>query len=426
MTNITPLNKGVWEPVVNQISNMQSDIIAHDAEPTTGWRSFAAHLFAPIKITWGQFFDLLVPLRHSPHIRRHAASVIISRIQLVAALFSVMVPLWSIIDWFVFPWPQWAMMTGLRLGSGLIFFLLAWPWNLTKTRLQADSMLMALLLVPPLFYLLSISITAELYLDGTALLVTKLYALMPNIVLAGLAIFPLTAFEVLVFSTPAFIIAILGLIMDGQSLTLDHHGPMLWLMFLVMGVAMFSGMSQLHYITALVNRAMIDPLTGAYTRRSGGEALDLQFRLSAMANTPMSIAFFDLDKFKSINDTFGHEEGDKALKALADNLRQGLRRGDVLVRWGGEEFVAILHDTTPEGAKIMLERLRTTGFGPRPDGTPMTASIGVSERLADGAHDWPQLIELADQRMYEAKRGGRDRAVLPQGTVLVFGDKPIF
>ena len=406
--------------------HMQADLIDANSEASKGWRSFAAHLFAPIKITWGQFFDLLVPLRHSPHIRRHAASVIISRIQLVAAIFAVMVPLWSVIDWFVFPWPQWAMMTALRLGSGLVFLLLAWPWDITKTRLQADAMLMVLLLVPPVFYLVSIEVTADLNVTGVALLVTKLYALMPNIVLAGLAIFPLTAFEVALFSAPAFVFAVLGLLMGGQTLTVDMHGPMFWLMVLVMGVAMFSGMSQLHYITALVNRAMIDPLTGAYTRRSGGEALDLQFRLSAMANTPMAIAFFDLDKFKSINDTYGHEEGDKALKTLAENLRQGLRRGDALVRWGGEEFVAILHDTTPEGARIMLERLRKSGFGVRPDGAPMTASIGVAERLSDGAQDWPHLIELADQRMYEAKRAGRDRAVLPEGQSIVFGDKPIF
>ena len=407
-------------------SQIQSDLIEEGADAAKGWRSFAAHLFAPIKITWGQFFDLLVPMRHSAHIRRHAASVIISRIQLVAALFAVMVPLWSVIDWFVFPWPQWAEMTALRLGSGVIFFLLSWPWRISKTRLQADSMLMGMLLVPPVFYILSIHITADLHVAGTALLVTKLYALMPNIVLAGLAIFPLTAFEVAMFSLPAFAFALIGLLMGGETLSLHQHGPLLWLMVLVMGVAMFSGMSQLHYITALVNRAMIDPLTSAYTRRSGGEALDLQFRLAAMKNTPMAVAFFDLDKFKSINDTYGHDEGDKALRTLADKLRDGLRRGDILVRWGGEEFVAILTDTTPDGARIMLERLRGAGFGPRPDGSPMTASIGVAERIADQATDWPQLIELADQRMYEAKRGGRDRAVLPGGEVMVFGDKEIF
>lgn len=384
-------------------------------------RSFAAHIFAPIKITWDQFIDLLVPFRHSTHIRRHAASVTISRVQLVCALFAVLVPVFSVLDWFVFPWPEWALMTGMRVASGLAFVLLAWPWSLSKSRLQADSMLMAMLLVPPIFYLLSLQILGGLTLSTFSGLVAKLYALMPNIVLAGLAIFPLTALEVLLFSLPAFAFAVIGIHMNGEALSLQAHGPQLWLMVLVMGVAMFSGMSQLHYMAALVNRAMVDPLTGAYTRRSGGETLDLLFRLAALQNAPLALAFFDLDKFKSINDTYGHDEGDKALRTLADNLRAGLRKGDVLVRWGGEEFVAILNNTNADGARVVIERLREAGFGTRPEGTPLTASIGVAERAADGARDWPDLIELADQRMYQAKKTGRDRAVLPEGRVLVFG-----
>jgi diguanylate cyclase (GGDEF)-like protein len=282
-------------------------------------------------------------------------------------------------------------------------------------------MLMAMLLVPPVFYLMSIRIISDLQLDPFSMLATKLYALMPNIVLAGLAIFPLTAFEVLVFSAPAFAFAIIGYMMNGETMSLVSHGPELWLMVLVMGVAMFSGMSQLHYMAALVNRAMIDPLTNAYTRRSGGETLDLLFRLAALQNAPLSVAFFDLDKFKSINDTFGHDEGDRALKSLSETLKAGLRKGDVLARWGGEEFVAILNNTDAEGARIVIERLREAGLGMRPDGKPMTASIGVAERGADNAKDWPELIEMADQRMYQAKKTGRDRAVLPGGTTLVFG-----
>ena len=218
--------------------------ITEDAAPAR--RSFAAHIFAPIKITWEQFIDLLVPFRHSAHIRRHAASVTISRVQLVAALFAVLVPVCSILDWFVFPWPEWAQMTAMRFASSLVFVALAWPWESTKSRLQADLMLVALLLVPPVFYLMSVRIISGLELDPFAMLATKLYALMPNIVLAGLAIFPLTALEVLLFSIPAFAFAIVGYHMNGESLSLVVHGPELWLMVLVMGVAMFSGMSQLH------------------------------------------------------------------------------------------------------------------------------------------------------------------------------------
>ena len=383
-------------------------------------RRLAEHIFAPIKITSGQFFDLLVPFRHSLHIRRHAASVMISRVQLVASLFAVLVPLFSLVDWLILPWPEWAEMALMRLAAGGIFLLLAWPWPIEKSRLQADGMLMAMLLVPPLFYLASIGIIDDLATTPFTQLVARLYALMPNVVLAGLAVFPLTALEVLIFSLPAFCFAVIGYGLHGESLSLLAHGPELWLMMLVMGAAMFSGMSQLHYMSALVNRAMIDPLTGAYTRRSGGETLDLLFRLAVLQQAPIAVAFFDLDEFKSVNDRYGHDAGDRTLIALAEHLRHGLRLGDVLVRWGGEEFVAILNNTTAEGAGVLIHRLRELGFGDRPDGRALTASIGVAERMSDHAKDWPELVALADRRMYRAKRGGRDRAVLPDDAIMVF------
>ena len=176
----------------------------------------------------------------------------------------------------------------------------------------------------------------------------------------------------------------------------------------------------------LLRLAATDPLTGAFNRREFTSLADQESQRANRYNRPLSIMMLDLDHFKKLNDTYGHAAGDKALQKFTTLCCNTLRTVDVFGRWGGEEFVAILHDTTPEGAKIMLERLRATGFGKRPDGAPMTASIGVAERLADHAQDWPQLIELADHRMYEAKRGGRDRAVLPDGINLVFGDKPIF
>lgn len=399
---------------------MATSLFEDDGETGQGGviRSIVTHLFAPINITAGQFFDLLIPFRHSTHIRRHGAAVIISRVRLVAALFALLVPLCSLIDWLYFPSPQWIELSVLRLLSSLIFLGLVLPQGGLHSRVRADLMLLVLLLVPPFFYLVSIYILHGVPLSQTATLINRLYALMPNIVLAGLAVFPLTAFEVLLFSAPAFCFAVLGVALQGEVVSFYQHGPMLWLMVLVMGVAMFSGMSQLHYITTLVNRAMVDSLTGAFTRRSGGETLDLMFRLSALQNEPLTLAFFDIDKFKSINDSFGHDEGDKALRAMAKILRDGLRRGDFLIRWGGEEFLAILSETDADGARILLERLRTRGFGQRPDGTPLTVSIGVAERIADEAQDWPQLVETADHRMYLAKRTGRDRAVLPGDVVL--------
>ncbi|MFM2041437.1 MAG: hypothetical protein RLY86_13 [Pseudomonadota bacterium] len=370
-------------------------------------------LFAPVRIEREQLVDLLMPFAHAAHIRRHSASVILSRVRLVAALFAVLVPVWSVVDWLVFPWPEWAMMAGMRVASGLVFLALVWPWDRPVTRARADVLLLALLLVPPVFYLMSLGILDRAAKTEQAALVRDLYALMPCIVLAGLAIFPLTALEVVLFALPAFLFTVIGILLSGEVPSLAAHGPTLWLMILVMGAAMVSGISQLHYMTALVNRAMIDPLTGAYTRRSGCETLDLFFRLSAQQGTALTLLFFDLDHFKAINDGFGHDAGDAVLRQAADQLRRALRGSDILVRWGGEEFVAILHATDLAGARTVIHRVREMGLGRRPDGRPVTASIGVAERMVDGSADWPHLVDLADSRMYQAKRQGRDRAVLP-------------
>src|SRR5690606_18295248 len=128
---------------------------------------------------------------------------------------------------------------------------------------------------------------------------------MPTIVLGGLAIFPLTALEILLLSLPVLGIALTGMTTGGTELALDQHGAALWFMVMMMGVSMFSGMSQSHYMESLVHKAMTDPLTGAYTRRSGTEALELNFRLASMSGKPLAVAFFDLDHFKSINDNYG-------------------------------------------------------------------------------------------------------------------------
>jgi diguanylate cyclase (GGDEF)-like protein len=96
---------------------------------------------------------------------------------------------------------------------------------------------------------------------------------------------------------------------------------------------------------------------------------------------------------------------------MTATVAANLRRGDTLARWGGEEFVLIMPNTDLQQAEAAVQRLRNVGLGRRPDGTPITASIGIAERNADAADEWKKLIDLADQRMYHAKQAGRDRVV---------------
>jgi len=162
---------------------------------------------------------------------------------------------------------------------------------------------------------------------------------------------------------------------------------------------------------ALLRQASHDPLTGALTRRSGVEVLDLYFRLACDQDAPLSVLFVDADNFKTINDSFGHDAGDQALKDIAARLHTLVRQADMVIRWGGEEFVVILTNTPTMGAGIVVDRISDGWLGRHPDGNPLTASMGLAERKTDGVTDWPQLIALADERMYVAKKSGKARCV---------------
>jgi diguanylate cyclase (GGDEF)-like protein len=248
-------------------------------------------------------------------------------------------------------------------------------------------------------------------LNGLASTIAGVYAFLPFIMVAGLGMFPLTAIEGLAFALPVigaeFAASSLGL----DMLNLSHLIGTIWLSAMIATVATMSGMSQLGFMIALVRQAVRDPLTSCFSRLSGEELLEIQFIIASRSNTPLSVAFVDLDNFKSINDNYGHDAGDEVLITATNSLRASLRTGDMLVRWGGEEFILILPSSYRDEAVNVLERAREQGLGTRPDGKPMTASIGVAERTLDSRDDWRKLIEIADQRMYTAKQSGKDRII---------------
>jgi diguanylate cyclase (GGDEF)-like protein len=144
-----------------------------------------------------------------------------------------------------------------------------------------------------------------------------------------------------------------------------------------------------------------DELTGLLNRRVLTDELDRQLAAAARHDRPLSLVMLDLDHFKDYNDTRGHQAGDLLLKSAAAAWTATLRQSDTMVRYGGEEFVAVMPDCTLEAAVIAAERLRAA----LPAGT--TCSAGVAS-LGRG-ESWLQLIARADQALYEAKNAGRNR-----------------
>jgi diguanylate cyclase (GGDEF)-like protein len=128
------------------------------------------------------------------------------------------------------------------------------------------------------------------------------------------------------------------------------------------------------------------------------------------AETPLAVAFLDLDHFKQINDTFGHERGDEALAAVAEVMRETLRESDFVGRYGGEEFLLLLPDTdataahaTAAAVRTAITRLSLPGLD-----RPITASVGIAILPTDSI-DTETLVRSADRALYAAKSNGRDR-----------------
>ena len=162
--------------------------------------------------------------------------------------------------------------------------------------------------------------------------------------------------------------------------------------------------------------ALTDSLTGVFNRRYVSAHLPRLLDRAADSNKPVSILMFDIDHFKRVNDTFGHDVGDEVLREVAIRSARNLRNFDLVARLGGEEFVVIMPDTDGESALMVAERLRQRiGDTPFAVSAPIgeitvTVSVGVAVggRVGDTVDT---LIKRADEALYEAKRSGRNRVI---------------
>ncbi|WP_312779716.1 diguanylate cyclase [Acidovorax temperans] len=158
-----------------------------------------------------------------------------------------------------------------------------------------------------------------------------------------------------------------------------------------------------------------DDLTGLLNRRAMLDRMQLEQRRSLRSGSPLLIAQLDIDHFKVVNDTHGHAAGDLVLQSFADTVRRNVRDTDVLARWGGEEFVLLLCDTPAADAVALMERLRQAVQAmqvpvPQGDG-PITVTVSIGLARHTPADPLAGTLERADQALYAAKAGGRNRVV---------------
>ncbi|HTH13525.1 MAG TPA: diguanylate cyclase [Spirochaetia bacterium] len=160
----------------------------------------------------------------------------------------------------------------------------------------------------------------------------------------------------------------------------------------------------------LLEFASKDALTGLLNRRKGWDYMNYEQEKARRSHKPLGIALMDLDKFKSVNDTLGHETGDVVLKTATTCLAGVLRGTDILIRWGGEEFLAVFPETDQSGLSLVAEKLRSAVEAypwDLKDRRRITVSVGTAVKLPDDP--WDQAIDRADRALYRSKESGRNR-----------------
>jgi diguanylate cyclase (GGDEF)-like protein len=165
-------------------------------------------------------------------------------------------------------------------------------------------------------------------------------------------------------------------------------------------------------VKRLEELATTDGLTGLLNKRALTELARQKLRSAERFQKPLSVLVCDLDHFKRVNDTYGHDVGDRVIVGFAEVLRRTKRETDSVGRFGGEEFVVVCEQTDPDGAELLGARVRqelaATKFVTKDGSLSVTCSIGIAT-YPQGGKDWEELFKATDEALYASKRGGRDR-----------------
>ena len=168
-------------------------------------------------------------------------------------------------------------------------------------------------------------------------------------------------------------------------------------------------------IDDLKSDALVDELTGVYNRRYLDAQVAVKLKEARRYGHPCSCALLDIDRFKSINDTWGHQVGDSVIRGVANLTRTLMRGEDLIARYGGEEFALVLNHTDARGSAILgkriLSAIESARFEPEVQELRVTISMGIATYPNDDVESVEELVRRADERLYRAKLGGRNQVV---------------
>ncbi len=364
-----------------------------------------------------RFSDVFSARHHSEDFRETRGEFIRIRLRFIALFFAFAVPLWIPVDYFTISPAHFTDMAIARGALGVALLLLG-LMTFSKLSYTGIGILLGLvMLFPGGFYIASMLILHS----GVAETPSVGYAYMPLLSVGLLGLFPLTLLCGTIIIALMLIIALVPELWLGDLVSLETFN-MLWLFTMFSGVSLWIQSGQLLMLLKLYRESTRDPLTHLINRRVLMKRLAAEQAYNASVGRPFSVLMFDLDRFKRINDTYGHFTGDQVLKTAARVLEQQLRRTDIIARFGGEEFVAILPGLRGEEAVSVAERIRqacqdTTVTAPTGDEIRLSTSVGVTEY--ESGEEAEAMLTRVDDSLYRAKELGRNRVVFSQTETLI-------
>lgn len=369
--------------------------------------AFLSHISGGFKLQ-----DVFSAKYHSQDFLEARARDIQLRLRFMVFFYAFAVPAWASVDYLILKPAHVVPMLVARVFLTAFLLLLGTFTLRTLTHRQVHIALALTIIGPSLFYVVSM-----LILDfGAPETAPTGYRLMPLLLIVMTGVLPLTlACGLLLIATVA--LAHIGLSIWQGTLTMLAMIDGLWMLLMFGGIALWIQVAQLLMLLRLYRESTRDPLTGLINRRVLMRRLISEIDQAHGRRRPFCILMFDLDRFKRINDDHGHLTGDEVLKTTATLLQEGLREHDLLARFGGEEFVAVLPGSTGEQAIKIAERIRKRCEETQvsaPDGRliELSTSIGVTE-FEDG-ETIERTLARVDDSLYKAKDLGRNRVVHSQ------------
>ncbi|MEH6616295.1 MAG: GGDEF domain-containing protein [Porticoccus sp.] len=356
--------------------------------------------------------DFASSRNHSLGFMETRASYLRIRTTLLSGFMSLIFILWIPLDYQLLDGGTADNFAKLRIALAatlITLSLLAWIWH---DFMRSFLTLLGVVLVLNVFYL-----TAQYLLqDNASGMALFGYNLFPFIFIALLPIFPLTLIEGL---SLALITLVAVCIKHLQFGTFSNFIAIrdIWFLMVLVAIASWAQFAQLNMLLRLYRQATIDPLTNLLNRRKLLESIFTARKKAEQLHQGLAILIFDLDRFKRVNDTYGHISGDKVLKSFAAILTKNLRSTDIIGRFGGEEFLVCLPDTPVEAALTLAERIRmaceqASVQTSNKDIISFTTCVGVT--TAEQGEDIEVLLERVDVALYKAKEQGRNRVMLAE------------